>query len=173
MKTLILSLKGSSPGRLLRSSFHLMEDFLSPLLDLGIRLWMANVFWTSGLAKIQSWATTLSLFEHEYKLPFLNDKLAAWGTTLIELACPVLLALGLATRLATIPMLVMTVFLQFTPLSHTDHIYWAFLLGSLLLKGPGKISLDAFLFEKYGGEGKGFTHSFSDSGRSFQGSGEP
>ncbi len=154
MKNLIQSLKESSLGRLTLMSFHLMEDFLSPLLDLGIRLWMANVFWKSGLSKIQSWPTTLSLFQHEYKVPFLNYKAAAWSTTITELSCPVLLTIGLATRLATIPMLFMTAVIQFTYLNHTDHIYWMFLLGSLLLRGPGKLSLDSFLFEKYGNERK-------------------
>jgi putative oxidoreductase len=34
---------------------------LAPIGDLLIRLWVANVFWKSGLSKIQSVETTLQL----------------------------------------------------------------------------------------------------------------
>ena len=44
-------------------------DFIAPALDLGIRLWVANVFWKSGLTKLQSWDTTVALFESEYHVP--------------------------------------------------------------------------------------------------------
>ncbi|HLF22852.1 MAG TPA: hypothetical protein VI565_02945, partial [Burkholderiales bacterium] len=51
-------------------------DFLSPLLDLGIRLWVANVFWKSGLTKIASWDNTVLLFENEYQVPLLSPEVA-------------------------------------------------------------------------------------------------
>lgn len=123
----------------------LIERGLDPFLLLAIRLWMARIFWNSGLTKIDSWGTTLLLFQDEYKVPYLPPDLAAYLATGTELVCPVLLVLGLMTRLSVVPMLIMTAVIQFTYLQANEHIYWAFLLGFLLCYGPGKVSLDYFL----------------------------
>jgi hypothetical protein len=37
-------------------------DYASPAVDLGVRLWVADVFWNSGLTKVQSWYSTVQLF---------------------------------------------------------------------------------------------------------------
>ena len=42
-----------------------------PLLLLFCRLWVAWVFFNSGLIKISSWDSTLYLFELEYQVPIL------------------------------------------------------------------------------------------------------
>lgn len=152
MKSLILSMKRSTFGRGMEAIFNLLEDFIAPLFDGAIRFWMAALFWQSGIAKVQSWTTTLSLFRYEYKIPLMNPEIAAWTMTIIELACPLFLVVGLATRLATLPLLFMMIAIQFTDLSQGAHIYWISLLTMILLKGPGKLSLDYFLFEKYAGE---------------------
>ncbi|MDX1486963.1 MAG: hypothetical protein R3268_02090, partial [Acidiferrobacterales bacterium] len=47
-------------------------DSLIPALLLGTRLWVANVFFKSGLVKIQSLETTKFLFEYEYQVPLLS-----------------------------------------------------------------------------------------------------
>src|SRR5258705_12300764 len=72
--------------------------YLAPVGDLAIRLWVANVFFKSGLAKIQNWEGTLYLFQNEYKVPLLPPELAAYAGVGTELFFPILLALGLATR---------------------------------------------------------------------------
>ena len=83
-------------------------------------------------------------------MPFLAPWLAAYLTT-IELVCPVLLVLGLAARLAALPMLAMALVIQFVvgaadPAFHlTEHYYWMFLLGVIITKGPGRLSLDHLL----------------------------
>jgi len=59
------------------------------------------------------------------------------------LLCPVLLVLGLATRLATLPMLAMTAVIQLTYMDLIDHYYWGILLSLILLYGPSKIAIDA------------------------------
>ena len=82
-------------------------------------------------------------FEHEYQTPFLPVWFAAGSATLFELAMPVLLIGGLFTRLATLPLIVMTAVIQFTYLDHIDHLYWILLLGLILTWGPGRFSLDA------------------------------
>lgn len=86
-------------GRFIESAIKVITR-LSPVLDLGIRLWVANVFWKSGLTKIASWDTTLALFENEYDVPLLSPDVAALLGTGAELLLPVLLVFGLGTRFA-------------------------------------------------------------------------
>lgn len=123
--------------------FQRLEHYGWPLFLLGVRFWMAHVFWKSGRIKVKHWEATLALFKFEYKVPLIPSDLAAYLATTFELVCPILLVVGLMTRLATIPLLIMTAIIQLTYLSHHDHIYWGFLLGALLLKGAGPLSLDA------------------------------
>src|SRR3990167_4241148 len=52
-------------------------DFLAPLVDLAVRVYVANVFWKSGLVKITSWQSTLFQFESEYHVPLLSPAIAA------------------------------------------------------------------------------------------------
>jgi putative oxidoreductase len=73
-------------------------DFLAPVADLAIRLWVATAFFKSGLVKIQSWESTLALFTYEYSVPVLTPETAAYLGTFTELVFPVFLALGLAGR---------------------------------------------------------------------------
>ena len=75
-------------------------DSLGNVLDLGIRLYLAKVFFLSGLTKIRDWDTTLALFQEEYHVPVVPPELAAFMGTAGELVLPVFLTLGLATRLA-------------------------------------------------------------------------
>lgn len=44
---------------------------------LAVRLWIAEIFFMSGLTKIKSWATTISLFEDEYKVQLLSPEVVA------------------------------------------------------------------------------------------------
>jgi len=103
---------------------------------------MAKIFWYSGLSKIDSWQSTLYLFKDMYKVPHIPPELAAYLTTSAELICPILLFFGIATRLAAIPMLIITAVIDLTYLDILEHDYWAMLLGIILLYGPGEISLD-------------------------------
>jgi NADH dehydrogenase/putative oxidoreductase len=49
-----------------RDATRLAERTLGPLLDLFIRLWLAGIFWASGMVKLQSWNIALYLSAHEY-----------------------------------------------------------------------------------------------------------
>ncbi len=60
---------------------------LSTVLDLALRVWVANVFWKSGLTKIASWDTTLALIENEYTVPLLPPELAAVRGAGAEIFC--------------------------------------------------------------------------------------
>ena len=116
--------------------------YAGPLVKLFIRYWMAQIFFLSGLTKIRDLDSTLFLFASEYNVPLLPPDLAAYMATTVELVCPVLLVLGLATRLAALPMIGMTLVIQFTYLQHIDHLYWLILLGLVALYGPGPLALD-------------------------------
>ena len=127
---------------------QLLENYISPIMLLFIRLWIAKIFWYSGLTKIEDWNSTIYLFKYIYKVPIIPAELAAYFATSFEMICPILLLLGFATRLATLPMLAMTAVIQFTYLDLIDHRYWAMLLGIILLYGPGKISVDYWIRQK-------------------------
>lgn len=131
-------------------------DFLSPLLDLGIRLWVADVFWKSGLTKIASWDNTVLLFENEYSVPLLSPEVAAALGTFTELVFPVFLVLGLGGRFAAFVLFVFNYiavisYPDLNPAGLKDHMYWGILLLVLLFHGPGKISVDHFIKRKFWG----------------------
>ena len=81
----------------------------APLADLGVRLFVAAVFFQSGLTKIANWDSTLSLFENEYAVPLLPSNVAAYLGTGVELFFPVLLVLGLGTRFAAFVLFVFNI----------------------------------------------------------------
>jgi putative oxidoreductase len=105
------------------------------------------VFWNSGFTKIASWQTTIVLFRDKYKVPLLPPELAATLGATVVLTCPVPLALGVATRLATLPMLGMTFVIEVFvyPQDWIEHLTWASLPLLILTRGPGPISLDRWL----------------------------
>jgi len=123
---------------------------LAPLADLGVRLFVAGVFFPSGLTKIANWDSTVSLFENEYAVPLLPPEVAAFAGTGVELVFPVLLALGLGSRLAAFVLFVFNVVavLSYPDLGAAglrDHQTWGLLLLVTLLHGPGALSLDRLL----------------------------
>lgn len=132
------------------SVLKVFEKIALPILVLFMRFWMAKIFWYSGLTKISSWQSTVFLFKEEYKVPVIPPEIAAYFATSFELACPILLVLGLGARLATLPMLAMTAVIQFTYLDLIDHRYWAMLLALILFYGPGTLSLDHLILKKFG-----------------------
>ncbi len=130
-------------------------DFLSPLADLALRLWVANGFFRSGLSKIQSWDTTVLLFQEEYHVPLLPPEVAAYMGAFTELFFPVLLVLGLAGRFAAFVLFVFNIIavISYPGLMAAgleQHEVWGLMLLVLLLHGPGKLSLDHLLGKKFG-----------------------
>jgi putative oxidoreductase len=111
---------------------------------LVLRLGVALAFWRSGLVKLASWDSTLQLFADEYRVPVLPPEIAAYLATTVELTTPILLLLGLATRLGAAAMLGMTLVIQLFvyPENYPDHLLWAGPLLYLILRGPGAISVD-------------------------------
>ena len=133
-------------------------DFASPVADLAIRLYVANVFWLSGQTKISSWDSTLSLFENEYAVPLLSPEIAAYLGTGVELGMPVFLALGLGTRFAAIVLFVFNIiavisYPDLTEVGLKDHMHWGLLLLVPLCHGAGRISIDAWIARRFAGTG--------------------
>ncbi len=125
-------------------------DSLAPFFDLAVRLGVSWIFFKSGLNKFQSWDTTVFLFQHEYAVPLLTPAVAAFLATLVELAMPALLALGLAGRFAAFVLFVFNVVavISYPSLNlhgQLDHLWWGALLLIPVMRGPGKWSIDALI----------------------------
>jgi putative oxidoreductase len=120
------------------------------------RLAVASVFFKAGMTKWASWESTIALFAEEYKVPVLPPATAAALATTFELGCSTLLALGLVTRLATLPILGQLVVIQLFvyPQAWTEHLVWGSILLLLLTRGAGAISLDRLIGLEPGDHGR-------------------
>jgi putative oxidoreductase len=127
-----------------------LARFPLSILQLGMRIAVGSVFFRAGLLKYNSWEMTLLLFRDEYKVPLLDPMLAARIAMTQELTVPILLFLGLATRLATLPLLGMIAVIQtfVYPNAWSDNLLWGSVLVFLLTRGPGVFSLD-YLIERF------------------------
>ena len=139
----------------LYGQFTRFLNLLAPAGDLAIRLWVANVFFKSGLTKLANWDGTLALFANEYQVPLLSPTLAAYAGTATELIFPVLLALGLGTRFTAFALFVFNIFAVASypdvgEVGLKDHQHWGLLLLVPLLHGAGKLSLDHFIAKRFG-----------------------
>jgi putative oxidoreductase len=140
-------------GRAAKFSLDKIEMTQTVFLLL-LRLWLAKVFFMSGLTKIQSWDTTLMLFEYEYSVPLISPVLAAWTSTVAELAIPVLLVFGLLTRLNVVALFILNIVaaISYADISFAgekDHIIWGLMMMVLFFYGPGKLSLDRLLVKYF------------------------
>ncbi|TMH59747.1 MAG: DoxX family protein [Betaproteobacteria bacterium] len=129
-------------------------DKLQPLLLLGFRLYVARVFFLSGLTKIHDWSITVALFTDEYHVPVLSPAVAAALGTATELSMPVLLALGVGSRFAAGVLFIFNIVavVSYQALPDTavkDHILWGTMLLVLTICGPGKIAVDTWLERRF------------------------
>jgi putative oxidoreductase len=127
-----------------------LDAFPQSLLQLLMRISIFWVFWRSGNLKAANMEMAIGLFRDEYKLPILPPGMAAYMATAIELGAPCLILVGLFTRLATLPLIAMTLTIQFLvyPVDYPSHLLWFAILVFILTRGPGPYSLDALLFRK-------------------------
>jgi putative oxidoreductase len=130
-------------------------DRLQPLFALALRIYVARVFFTSGLIKLGNWAGTLGLFQNEYHVPLLPPALAAVTGTAAETVLPIFLFLGLGTRAAAIALFVFNVvaatsYPELSAAGLKDHILWGSLLLVPLFYGPGRIALDHWIARRVG-----------------------
>ena len=128
-------------------------------LAIPLRLAVATVFWNSAMTKVANWDTAVALFVDEYKVPLLPPELIAYLAVSIELTTPVLLVAGLFTRVAAVVLLGMTAVIEIFvyPLAWPTHIQWAAILLILLCRGPGGLSIDHWLWKRFGAALRGHT----------------
>ncbi|WP_374672966.1 DoxX family protein [Ideonella sp.] len=143
---------GAAGGPVVRAAQRAVAalERLQPVALLAARLYVARVFFLSGLTKLRDWDTTVLLFTEEYRVPLLSPVAAAWAGTAGELLLPVLLALGLGGRVAAAGLLVVNGVAvislpELTEAAAQQHLFWGCLLTGLLLWGPGRWSIDRVL----------------------------
>ena len=143
---------------------QLFRTLPEALILLLTRFALATVFWLSGQTKIEGFAfnplagqfefglptikeSTFFLFEYEYALPLIPANLAAYLATAAEHVLPILLILGLFTRLGAIGILAMTLVIQLFvyPSAYALHASWAAMALLLMKQGAGRVSLDNLL----------------------------
>jgi len=140
-------------------AIHLADRIPHDLIALVARLSIAGVFWQSGQTKLDGWRVSDSaiyLFENEYRLPFIDPWLAAHMAAFAEHFFPVLLVLGLFSRLSAAALLGMTLVIQVFvyPGAWPTHGTWAACLLLIIARGPGCISVDHRLARYLGVAGR-------------------
>jgi putative oxidoreductase len=121
------------------------------VLLLVSRLGIACVFFLSGRTKVEGLLTitpsTYALFADEYRVPLLAPEVAAHAATYAEHLFPILLLVGLFTRLSALALLGMTLVIEIFvyPDAWPTHLSWAAILLPLIAKGAGSLSLDRWL----------------------------
>ena len=138
---------------LLESGRSLAERIPQSLVTLVSRIAIADIFWRSGQTKVSGFSIreeTFYLFREEYKVPLLPPDLAAYLSTIGEHVFPILLVLGLATRLSALGLFAMTLVIQLfvVPGGWPEHLLWFALLGAIIARGPGAISLDHLIWTR-------------------------
>lgn len=163
------SIVGSGPFAWLAAANDVMARIPEDLIALLGRFSIAAVFWKSGQTKVEGLAIDLvegrlqlgwprlsdsavELFREEYRLPLLPPELGATLAALGEHVLPVLILLGLGTRLAALGLLLMTAVIQFLvyPGAYPTHGVWAAVLLYLMARGPGRVSLDHLIGKRLG-----------------------
>jgi putative oxidoreductase len=127
-------------------------DHLRPWLLLGTRLWVSWQFLKSGWLKLTTWDVTLELFRSEYQVPVLPPTLAAICGTFGELFFPILLVLGLFTRVGALGLFAvnaMAVVSYWQVLGSegyegalAQHVLWGYMIAVIAVFGGGKFALD-------------------------------
>src|SRR5258708_3049432 len=131
-----------------RASVALDRLIPGSLLLLLPPLGVAAVFIMSGRTKVEGLLTitpaTYELFRTDYKLPFVPPEIAAHAATYSETLFPILLVLGLFTRVGALGLLGMTSVIEIFvyPDAWPTHLSWAGLLLPLVARGGGALSLD-------------------------------
>jgi len=120
------------------------------VLAVPLRLGVAWIFWSSAQVKLINWQRTIELFAEEYRVPLLPPEMAASMALAIEIACPVLLVLGLFTRFAVVVLLGMTAVIEtfVYPEAWPTHLEWTAMMLVLLCRGAGALSLDHLLWRR-------------------------
>jgi len=133
-------------------AIYIFLNKLGSFVNLLIRVMLFQFFFFSGYDKLQSWDTTLKLFENEYAISFLSPQMAAVMGTGAEIIFACLILMGLLTRISAWGLFLLNLFVMvYAQHLHTEmgqvdmfvHYFWAIFCMVILCYGPGMISLDA------------------------------
>jgi len=131
------------------------------LVQLLLRVALAVPFLKSGLLKWQGFLmlndTAIYLFTDEFRLhlpggpyPFPAPAVFAFLSGCGEVVLPILLIAGLGTRLAALGIVLMTVIIQLTvPDGWPIHLTWIAMALGIAAWGPGRVSIDYWLGDRY------------------------
>ncbi len=131
----------------LHRTLRLLDRIPHDAIALLSRISIAAVFWQSGQTKVDGWHVTdnaIYLFETDYRLPFVDPWLAAHLSALAEHLFPVLLVIGLASRLSALALLAMTLVIEVFvyPDAWPTHGTWAVCFLVIIAGGPGRVAID-------------------------------
>src|SRR5271168_1404093 len=147
----------SSAGalRIVESLLSALDAFPHSLIALAARVFPAAVFWLSGETKVEGWHlkdSAIALFRDEYALPLVDPVIAAHLAAFAEHFFPILLVLGLASRLAALGLLGMTAVIEIFvyPDAWPTHGVWATCFLVVIARGPGFLSLDHLIARHFG-----------------------
>lgn len=138
---------------LYQSTVTQLKSIAVPSILLFCRVWVAWIFFNSGLTKIATWDSTLYLFEYEYIVPILPWEWAAYLGTVAELVLPIFIALGLLTRPMALALFGFNIIAVVSyPLlwekGFYDHQLWGLMILMNVIWGAGVISLDYLITSK-------------------------
>ena len=127
--------------------FVWLENLRMDAVLILMRIVIGAVFFMSAQTKVDGFAlkeSSFFLFEYEYALPLVPPVLAAYLATIAEHLFPLMLWLGLGSRLAALGLAGMTLTIQLFvyPEAWVTHGLWLSSLLVLVLQGPGRLSLD-------------------------------
>ncbi len=133
-----------------------LDKIPQSLISLAARIFPATVFWMSGQTKVEGFHVTdsaIALFQDEYKLPWIDPALAANIAAFSEHFFPLLLVIGLASRLSALALLGMTAVIEIFvyPDAWPTHGVWAVCFLVVIARGPGIFSLDHLLARRWSG----------------------
>ena len=134
------------------------SNLLTPVVNVWARIYIGLIFWRSGVAKFGDMEETVELFDPEedgeFVISFLPEsfppEISAYAATIGELVLPLLLFVGLLTRIGALGLLIMTIVIQFFVPGFEDHQHylWMIILAMLIAQGGHKLSVDNFLFKR-------------------------
>lgn len=124
------------------AGLRLLSKLSWPALDLGLRVWLARSFFVFGLIKVTHWQTARYLAAHEYPVSWLDPATSAYTGAAIEIIAPIFLVLGVLTRYAAPPLLILTLVIQFSYRAFDTQLCWAVLFGWYVVHGAGPWSFD-------------------------------
>ena len=119
------------------------------LIAVASRFAITAIFWLSGRTKVDGLLTVndtaYTLFREDYKVPLLPPEFAAHMATYAEHVFPLLLVVGLPTRLSALGLLGVTAVIQIFvyPDAWPTHLTWAVPMLYLIGRGGGRLSVDA------------------------------